>query len=691
MSIHLSTPIEKLTRVGKVTASRLARLNIVTAKDLLEHYPARFEDYSAVLSVESLSSGKAGSMFGVITDIENKKTSKKHMNITEAWLDDGTGLLRMVWFNQPYLTETLRPGDRVAIAGKAERDFNGWVLKNPSYEKTDSPEKTVHTARLVPVYPLTAGITQKQIRFLVHQALSAAHEYTDILPPDIIQNAQLIPKPKAIQAIHLPESIKQYEAARRRLTFEELFLIQLLVQQAKSALASFSAPRIPFNETETKKLVASLPFSLTNGQRKAAWTIIQNMEQGQPMNRLLQGDVGAGKTVVAAIASLNAAAAGFQSALMAPTELLALQHYKTIASLFPDKPIALLTSKHARLSTDKEATKPTIIELLSGGAIPMAIGTHAIIQQGVSFDKLGLVIVDEQHRFGVKQRKELTQKTAKKDAIPHFLSMTATPIPRTLALSLYGDLDITTIKELPIGRKRIITKLAEEQNRKKAYQFIQEKIDQGRQIFVICPLINESDGLGVKSATAEFEKLKTAVFPRAKIGLLHGRMKSQEKEQVMNDFAENRAQILVSTSVVEVGVDIPNATVMMIEGADRFGLASLHQFRGRVGRGGRQSYCFLFTDSKSAQTRSRLASFVQARDGFEIAELDLALRGHGELYGTEQSGTFETLRIASLSDAALIEEVQSYAQRLIADDPSFAGHPSLAQTIESQNKTLHFE
>ncbi|OJI07820.1 ATP-dependent DNA helicase RecG [bacterium CG10_46_32] len=725
MSTHLSTPIKQLTRVGAITAARLAKLGIGSVLDLLNHYPTRYEDYSARLSTASLSIGALGTMFGTIGSIETKKTAKKHMQLTQAELLDDAGSIRIVWFNQPYITNTIHKGDHVAIAGTVAHDFSGWVLKNPQFEKIEHPADAIHTSRLVPLYPLTGGLTQKQVRFLVHQALQAAHEMPDILPKKLTEHLELIATQTAIQNIHLPKDAAAYLAARKRLGFEELFIVQLLTERARKNLTQERAPKIPFNETATKKLVASLPFDLTADQRKAAWKILQDMEQGIPMNRLVQGEVGSGKTVVAAIAALNAASAGFQTAFMAPTEILALQHYQTIATIFPHHTVALLTSKHARMSglviatplknggsnlnvamehvnratdnrrDDKIAAvvntlpRNDIKKAISDGNVSIIIGTHAIIQHDISFSKLGLIIIDEQHRFGVAQRKQLKDKTA--NDVPHLLSMTATPIPRSLALTLYGDLDITTIKQMPKGRKPITTRVVDETNRTKAYQFIKQHIAKKEQVFVICPLIEESDSLGVASATAEYEKLRTGVFKETSIGLLHGKLKSAEKEHIMSAFKSGEILILVATAVVEVGVDVPAATIMIIEGADRFGLSQLHQFRGRVGRSDRQSYCFLFTDSTSPETHNRLQKFVHAKDGFEIAELDLSLRGPGKMYGTEQSGRFTDLKIASLADGALLEKTKEAAQALLKEDPELKECPLLLSELERQSRELHFE
>jgi len=734
MPIHLSTPIEKLTRVGKVTSGRLKKLGILSVKNLLEHYPFRFDDYSQILRTDKLSEGSLGSLFGTITKIEAKKTARRHMMITEAHLDDGRGSIKIIWFNQPYITETLHEGDTIAIAGKVENDFTGWVIKNPNFEKARSLDSTVHTARLVPVYPATGGITQKQIRFLITQALEASEEFSDIIPHEAAEKADLISKTSALRNIHLPRSASDYLAALRRLKFEELFFIQLLTEQSKKSLKSAIAPKIAFNIKETKKLVESLPFSLTDDQRRAAWQILQDMERVTPMNRLLQGDVGSGKTAVAAIAALNASVGGWQTAFMAPTEILALQHYETIRAMFPNHSVAALTSKHQRISGPVIAregtpdrgnpapqsiddgiaepvpsisegslntrTRNDIKKAIADGRIDIVIGTHAIIQDDVSFNNLGLIIIDEQHRFGVEQRKKLKDKSAfvrmgfkthPNECVPHFLSMTATPIPRSLALTLYGDLDISTIRQMPAGRKPIQTRIVEENSRQKAYEFIKQKIAAKKQVFVICPLIEESDALGVKSATREYKKLHEKIFPHLSIGLLHGKLKSAEKEKIMNDFKENRISMLVSTAVVEVGVDVPNAAVMMIEGAERFGLSQLHQFRGRIGRGEHQSHCFLFTDSKNPETARRLQSFIRAKDGFEIAEIDLSMRGPGQIYGTTQSGYLTDLKLAKLTDSDLIAETREYARVLLEKDPKLKKHPELKFALEKRRAEFHFE
>ena len=698
MNILLSTPISELTRVGAITAKRLAKLGIATVKDLLEHYPMRYEDYSQIFAIRDLRGGEVGSIIGTISSIKNKQTAHKKMSLIEAYLTDGQADIKIIWFNQPFLLDTLREGDKIIVAGLVERDWDGCLMKSPMFEKYQGTA-TLHTARLVPIYPATYGLTQKQIRFLIGQSLKAANQFREIIPDEIRQNAKLIDKIQAIKDIHLPANALAYQAAARYLKFEELFVTQLLVEQSRLSLQSLSAPAIPFQKDATQNLVKSLPFALTDDQRKVAWQILQDLSLPRPMNRLVQGEVGSGKTVVAAMAALNAALSGYQTALMAPTEILALQHYQTISQVFPGRAVALLTSKHNRLTTNAEATRSEIKEAITAGEADIIIGTHAIIQNDVTFHKLGLIVIDEQHRFGVEQRKLLKTKSSayakapadKQMFVPHLLSMTATPIPRSLALTLYGDLDISTIKQMPKNRLPIITKIIEAKNRGQVYEFIKTAAAAGRQAFVICPLVEESDKLGVKAATTEYEYLQAEIFPNLKVGLIHGRLNSCDKETVMVNFKNKKLDILVATAVVEVGVDVPNASIMIIEGAERFGLAQLHQFRGRVGRGEHQSHCFLFTNKTNPDTKKRLQAFVGAKDGFAIAELDLQLRGAGQIYGTTQSGYVSSFKIATALDSGLASLARTQARILLENDSALEKYPNLCYFLKKYKQNIHFE
>jgi ATP-dependent DNA helicase RecG len=520
------------------------------------------------------------------------------------------------------------------------------------------------------------------------------------LPSEVKKQFQLIDLAQAIEQIHFPNNLSLAQKARQRLAFDELFLIQLSTLQQKQKLAQEQAPNIPFNQKLIKSFVKSLPFKLTNDQRLAAWEIFQDLAKNRPMNRLLNGDVGSGKTIVAIMAALETAQAGYQVALMAPTEVLAKQHFQTLKDFLKKSKlkIGLLTSSEVQTfvrsptpKTHKKITRPQLKKQVAQGKIDILVGTHALIQEKLSFHNLALAIIDEQHRFGVAQRAALQRKIYQIEdglsTIPHLLSMTATPIPRTLALTIYGDLDISLIKELPKGRQKIITKIIAPAGRQKAYHFIKKQIKQKKQVFVICPLINESEKLEVKSVTQEYEKLSQEIFPQFKIAMLHGKLKSKEKEEIMKNFKQGKIDILVSTSVIEVGIDIPNATVMMIEGADRFGLAQLHQFRGRIGRGTDQSYCFLFTDSTAKKTHQRLKAILAAKDGFELAEKDLKIRGPGDFTGIRQWG-LPDLAMASLEDLDLIKKARQAAQMVLKNNLL---NPTLEKKLKEFQKIIHLE
>ncbi|MEK9171029.1 MAG: ATP-dependent DNA helicase RecG, partial [Patescibacteria group bacterium] len=493
----------------------------------------------------------------------------------------------------------------------------------------------------------------------------------------------------ALSQIHFPETVEKAETARRRFAFEELFILQLFMGLERLKLQKQVAAVLRFDEKMIKKFVNKLPFKLTDGQKKAAWQIIQDIGKSKPMNRLLEGDVGSGKTIVAALAAYLAALNGYQAAFMAPTEILSRQHYEKISQLFEKFKISigLLTSSEARIGGEKIGKKEFFKEVKNGN-IKIIVGTHSLIQKNVFFNNLALVIIDEQHRFGVNQRAALADRY--KETIPHLLSMSATPIPRTLGLTIWGDLDLSLIKELPKGRKNIITKIVPPSKRDWAYEFIKSEIKKDRQVFVVCPLIEESEKLSAKAVKKEYERLQEKVFPGLKIGLLHGRLRPKEKERIMSEFLNKNLDILITTSIVEVGVDIPNATVMMIEGADRFGLASLYQFRGRVGRSEHQSYCFLLTDSVSGKTNQRLKAIESAQSGFDLAERDLEIRGPGDFIGVRQSG-LPDLAIASLTDLKLIEETREAAKKILTEDPNLKNYPLLAGRISEFQTQVHFE
>ena len=689
--LTLDTDIINISRVGKTTAKYLNRLGITTVRDLLFYFPFRYDDFTHLTPIDKLQPDISTNVVGQIELIENKRSWRRRMYITEALITDGKETLKVIWFNQPFITRNLHIGDKVSLAGKVEEDAGGLVMKSPVYEKIVG-QQAFHTQGLVPNYHLTANLTQKQIRFLIKQVVNLARQVPDWLPEEIKRSLRLLDLKKAIAKIHFPKNKTEIETARRRLAFNELFLIQIQSQLIKKELKASQAQPIPFLEETTKKFVNSLPWQLTDAQRKAAWEILQDISKDKPMSRLLSGDVGSGKTIVALIAMLNAALNGYQAVLMAPTEILAHQHYETISKLLKNfnVPVGLITSSEKKINSESQSGGEKITSKFLLLNSKLIIGTHALIQEDIKFNNLALAIIDEQHRFGVEQRKTLIEKSGNKKTVPHLLSMTATPIPRSLALALYGNLDLSIINQMPKGRKQILTKIVPEEKRAQAYDFIRQQIDEGRQVFVICPLIDPSDKLGVKSVKQEFEKLDKQIFPDLAIGILHGKMPAKKKEKIMRDFLDNKIKILVATSVVEVGVDAPNAAIMMIEGAERFGLAQLHQFRGRVGRSQFQSYCFIFTENSSAKTEKRLQALVSCHDGFTLAKMDLKFRGAGEIYGTAQKG-FPELKIASLFDYKLMKEAQEEAIKIIEKDQNLKNYPLLAEKLGDWEKIIHLE
>ena len=674
----LDDPVTVMTGVSDKTEARLARLGITTIRDLLLFFPRRYEDFSTITPIAFVRPGVKTTVRGRIYDIGAHQTKYKRMALTEAILGDDSGRLRVVWFNQPWLARSLHKGDEIFVAGEADLN-GGLVMKNPDHEKVSLRPQNV--ARLVPIYRETEGLTSKWLRPKVQSVLPLADQLDEFLPAELLPRRSFMARDEAVRQVHYPASAAQLDRAKERLAFEEMFVLQVAAQMAKRARKALTAQPVRFDDSTARGFVNSLPFKLTNAQRVAAWQILQDLARQQPMNRLLEGDVGSGKTVVAAMAMHHAAHAGFQSVLLAPTEILARQHADVVQSLLEPFQIdvGLLVG-----STPASARKPMMASLAEG-QLPVLVGTHALIEEGVQFSDLALTVVDEQHRFGVGQRLAVRQKG---ERIPHFLSMTATPIPRTLGLTLFGDLDISILDEMPPGRRPVKTGLVPPQKRADAYDFIRKQVNAGRQVFVICPLIQESDKLGVRSAAQELEKLQHDVFPElaSRIALLHGRLKSAEKEAVMSSFQRGQVAILVSTSVVEVGIDIPNATVMMIEGAERFGLAQLHQFRGRVGRGSEESWCLLFTDAEDPQSLKRLQAVVTNKSGFDLAEIDLELRGWGDLAGYRQHG--KDFKMASLLDAALISDAQTEAVRLLDRDPTLGGEPALRRQLSAYRQVF---
>lgn len=686
--LTLNTPVESLRGVGPKIRAALKRLNLRTAGDLLLNEPFRYEDFSTILPIARLQAGTVATIAGKIELIGSRRSFRRRMVITEAALRDDTGYLKLVWFNQPYLGKILKAGDRIMVSGKADWQYGSFQMASPSYERIQAEQ--THVGRIVPIYGATEGITPKFLRTLVRQVLPLANEIPDPLSPAICKAEKLPVLANAIRALHFPPSSDALASAQRRRIFDEFLAIQINGLRSRSLLHSQTAPTIRFHEQKTKRFVNRLPFRLTNGQRTAAWAILEDLGGPHPMNRLVQGDVGSGKTVVAVMAMLNAAWSGLQSAFMAPTEILAEQHYATVTALAGSGvPVALLTGSRALRSDQPSTTRLGLKKALAKGEIAIAIGTHALIESDVRFQTLGLTIVDEQHRFGVGQRQTLsTGKSARGRSVPHYLSLTATPIPRTVALALYSGLDISTVAELPKDRKLVITKLIPESERSTIYSFAKKQIATGHQAFILTALIDESDMLGIKAATQMHKHLQAEVFPDLRIGLLHGRMTAKAKETVMRKFSGRSIDVLVTTSVVEVGIDIPNATVMIVENAERFGLAQLHQFRGRVGRSDAQSYCFLLTGKTGAgPDNARLLALTKLTDGFAVAEADFKLRGPGQLRGGQQSGQAD-LAMASLGNLRLIERAREVAKILLAANPTLEQFPTLLQNARNP---IHWE
>ncbi|MDD5312335.1 MAG: ATP-dependent DNA helicase RecG [Dehalococcoidia bacterium] len=680
-SENLDLPVDVVKGVGKELGVRLSRLGVDSVRDMLYFFPRRYLDFSRRKTISQLEVGKEQTIFANIWEARIAMLGNRRS--TEAIVGDETGNVRAVWFNQPYLARQFHTNSTIVLSGRVSEFNYVKVFENPEWELLEDKE-LIHTGRLVPVYPLTRGLFPRQLRTIIKRAVDTyARNVVDFLPLDILGRCGLLQLHDAIVNAHFPEDYAAQQKARRRLAFDELFLLQLGVLGRKREWQEDQpGQRFSLQLEQIDRLVSALPFSLTAAQKRVEKEIVDDLCRDIPMSRLLQGDVGSGKTVVAALALLMAVESRYQGALMAPTEILAEQHFATLHKLF--SAVSTRISQEAGIycfegflpeglkvalltGSTKPKDKARLHKAVKDGEIDIMIGTHALIQKNVHFNRLGLVVIDEQHRFGVLQRSTLRQKGFN----PHLLVMTATPIPRTLAMTLYGDLDVSTIDQMPPGRHIIKTRWIGQQDRDKAYNFIRKQVAEGRQAFVICPLIEESENLDVKAAVAEYQRLSSDVFPDLKLGLLHGKMKPAEKELVMRDFKNAKLDILISTSVVEVGIDVPNATVMLVEAADRFGLSQLHQFRGRVGRGEKQSYCLLLSENPSAYGQERLKAIEEINDGFLLAEKDLELRGPGEFFGTRQSG-LPDLKMAKLSDTPLLETARKEARLLFEKDPRLA-------------------
>jgi ATP-dependent DNA helicase RecG len=747
--ISLSTPVQELPRVGTTYAKKLKKFGIKTVQDLIFYFPARYDDFSEIITIREARQKLRETVCvqGQITEIKNTRSFKKWMTITEAEIEDESGRIKAIWFNQPYLIKNLKEDDFVCLAGKINLFKEGLYLNNPSYEKINEigeKDELTHTGRIVPVYSETRGVTSRWLRYVIKPLLYRfAEQVPESLPIEIIKKYKFLSINDAIWQLHFPDTFESADAAKSRFSFEELFLIQLNVLKERLKLMQKKSHSCSMDTDLMKAFTDSLPFKLTDSQKKCAFQILKDLEKTVPMSRLLEGDVGSGKTVVATMVALNVvkghlvsakASVGKQVSFMAPTEILAKQHFRSVSEMVAkfNVSVGLMTSKDSRIFKENETydvSKKSLLGDIENGQLDIVIGTHSLIQKGVDFKNLALVILDEQHRFGVEQRDHLIKN---KKLVPHLLSMTATPIPRTLALTVYGDLDLSLIDEMPKDRKKIKTIVVSPNQRKQAYDFIEKEVKDGKGVFVICPKIESrasklkeiaSRGptsgssesfldvqiqgaqesfipqnydlrslsmLEVKAVKDEYERLSEKVFPNLRITMLHGKMKPKEKERIMLDFKKGEIDILVSTSVIEVGIDVPRATIMMIEGAERFGLSQLHQFRGRVGRSDMQSYCFLFTTSPDQLNRKRLTALVNCHNGFELAQKDLEIRGPGSLYGTQQWG-LPDMAMQGLSNIFLVEKTRASAKEILEKDPTLEKYPLLKERLKQFEKRIHFE
>lgn len=718
----LDSPIRSLSRINAIHADALKRLHLSTVRDLLYHFPTRYADSREVTGTSDLEEGKPVTIYGVMEKVNVRRSFRGHIPMTEARVADQTGAVRAVWFNQAYIGKMYPDGTRVKVSGTVHVDSKGALLSNPSIERApdvipEAENSLFHTdvapEFLIPVYRETKGITSNYIYMLVKKAVAggALDEIEDPIPPHVLTKLHLPQLKDALLYIHFPKEEKLTIAARKRFAFEEIFYLQLK-QYRERVLAKHSlAYKITTLDEDIDNFMESFSFKPTNSQCEAVRAIVKDMREKYPMGRLLEGDVGSGKTFVAAtvayatlLTSVSKNGQPLQVAYMAPTEILASQHFESFIKYFEGTgvEIGLLTGSGCKKFPSKtdpqgftDISRTQLLKWLADGRVSIVVGTHALIQKSVTFANLAFIIIDEQHRFGVKQRKALAEKQAeKRKELPHLLSMTATPIPRTLALTMFGDLDLTVIDEMPRNRKKIITESVPARKRTEVYEHIRKELQAGRQMYVICPRIDEQDEderqkRMLKSVKEEAKRLSEDIFPEFVVDILHSKMKKEDKEETMKDFLDKKSDILVATSVVEVGVDVPNATVIIIEHADRFGLAQLHQLRGRVGRGEHQSYCYLFTESEGEATQRRLKNLVEAKNGFELAELDMHSRGIGTLMDGKQWGMSD-LAMEAIKNPKLVEVAREEARELIDNDPDLASFPDLAALIKKRD-TVHME
>jgi ATP-dependent DNA helicase RecG len=720
--MQLSDKLETKFRLDANQKKALAKLDIFSVADMLFHFPVRYSDISEVKKITDLVAGDVATVYGKVSKLKTKKAFRSGIPMAEGEIEDLSGKIKIIWFNQAYLAKMIKNGDTVKLTGKITASKNGTYLANPEFEKMpDMPIDThdtlfnknnsKNTGFSYPVYAETRGITSKWFYHAIDKIFKdkTLDEVTDYIPEDILKKYHLPTLKTALVWIHAPRNKNDAESAKKRFAFEEVFCIQLERQHDKHEYRKNKSFTIKPEQKDVEEFIKRFPFEPTNSQKKSIQTIINDMGRNFPMSRLLEGDVGSGKTAVAATAAYLAqntrpngqSFGNLQTAYMAPTEILATQHFESFIKYFKHLPIniGLITGSGCRKFPSKinpegwtDISRAQLLKWVANGEIPILIGTHTLIQKSVKFKNLALCVIDEQHRFGTAQRRKLIRKD---NIAPHLLSMTATPIPRTLALTIYGDLDLSLLEEMPAGRKPIITEIITPNKRSQTYEEIRRELESGRQLYVICPRIFEPDpekemALNVKSATEEAKRLKKEIFPEYNIGILHSKMSKDKKESVMEDFTNKKLDILCATSVIEVGVNVPNATMIIIEGAERFGLAQLHQLRGRVIRSNHQAYCYIFADAKTEKTMDRLKALKTAKSGFELAELDLALRGAGELGGTKQWGITD-LGMEAIKNIKMVEAARTEAVEIIERDPELKQYPLLKKKVKEKTGEFHFE
>ncbi len=720
-TMNLLTLLEKEFRLTDSQKKALKKMGISTVEDMLYHFPVRYGDTGQISNVENLSKGDSSVIFGTVSGLKTSKAFIKKIPMSEATITDDTGKIKLVWFNQPYIAKMIREGALVRVEGKVTERKGELYMSNPKIEMVQKLPNAVGDSlfgkkegdehSLYPVYPESKGITSYWIYHIIQKIFNFGllDQITDPIPENILRKYNLPNIRTAFIWIHAPKNKDDGLSARKRFAFQEIFFIQLEKQKERKLWAEKSSFKIETNKKDIDEFIKRFPFEPTKSQLEAIESITSDFKRGFPMSRLLEGDVGSGKTAVAATTIYAVTKATFpnkdygnlQTAYMVPTEILAKQHYENFVSYFSHLPIkiGLITGSECKIFPSKgdptKATKISKAQLLkwvANGEVPILIGTHALISKSVTFKHLAFVVIDEQHRFGTLQRQKLTTKS---ESVPHLLSMTATPIPRTLALTVYGDLDLTVLEGMPHGRKPIITKIILPNEREKTYEEIRQEIRTGRQLYVICPRINEPDptkelAVIAKSVTLEAERLNKDVFPEFMIDILHSKMTPKEKEDVMDDFSKNKTQILVATSVVEVGVNVPNATMIIIEGAERFGLSQLHQLRGRVIRSNHQAYCYVFAESKGQKTRDRMKALITAKNGFELAEFDLQQRGAGELYGRKQWGISD-LAMEGIKNIKMVEASREEAVKIVEEDVEFKKYPLIQEYFKTKGDRIHFE